>query len=525
MLAQALGPGPDHRQESRGLLRERRQHALAGATVADRRAEAAGRSHGEDRWRRAFWIPALPPGGYSLTVPGRGFTPRRGRSRCRSIARDRRPRPPAGHRRRRSRCRAPRLSSTRPRRRGTSYTSKSSRGCPSAQLRRRRAVEPRGGHRPRRHAGPLARADDLRRDSAENQYIIDGVNTTGVKGHQAKALNNEFVQEVEVKTGGYEAEYGRALGGDVNVVTKSGGNEFHGDAFGYYDSTGTSPRTTRQARGRPARRRALTGQSTERVDFGADLGGYFVKDRLWFFGAYDRIDLIGRRLALRHRPSSRRRHVPDRRRRQHLLGQADVNVSAPTTIVGSVFADPVHTSGAAGADPRQRPRGPSSATPRSPQPGSDVVLDPALGRHRLRPARPRSSSAPPASRRCRALPPATATRSGVRTVGRGLNLRGRQAREYRAVSAEPRTSHRRHGWIDGQTDQQPLEPRAVRRRLHASYSRQAHEHQAARRLRRPASSDMTFAAYGGTATSEGPRGAAQTNYDHDFSDPSSRLTT
>ena len=77
--------------------------------------------------------------------------------------------------------------------------------------------------------------------SAENQWIIDGVNTTnGFKGVQGKAINNEFVQEVEVKTGGYQAEYGRALGGLVNVITKSGGNEFHGDGFVYYDSTGTA---------------------------------------------------------------------------------------------------------------------------------------------------------------------------------------------------------------------------------------------------------------------------------------------
>ena len=77
--------------------------------------------------------------------------------------------------------------------------------------------------------------------SAENQWIIDGVNTTNVfKGVQGKAINNEFVQEVEVKTGGYGAEYGRALGGVINVVTKSGGNEFHGDGFVYYDSTGTA---------------------------------------------------------------------------------------------------------------------------------------------------------------------------------------------------------------------------------------------------------------------------------------------
>ena len=75
--------------------------------------------------------------------------------------------------------------------------------------------------------------------SSENLFLIDGVNTTNViKGFQGKDINTEFIQEVEVKTGGYQAEYGRNTGGVVNVITKSGGNEFHGGVFGYYNDTG-----------------------------------------------------------------------------------------------------------------------------------------------------------------------------------------------------------------------------------------------------------------------------------------------
>ena len=71
---------------------------------------------------------------------------------------------------------------------------------------------------------------------AENAFLIDGVNTTNVEyGFQGKELNFEFIEELDVKTGGYEAEYGRATGAIVNVITKSGGNEFHGDVFGYTD--------------------------------------------------------------------------------------------------------------------------------------------------------------------------------------------------------------------------------------------------------------------------------------------------
>jgi len=121
--------------------------------------------------------------------------------------------------------------------------------------------------------------------SAENAYLIDGVNTTNVEyGLEGKDLNFEFIQEIDVKTGGYEAEYGRATGGIINVITKSGGNEFHGDLFGYYDNDSLQADTKHVGE-------TLEGTTLgfTRDDWGADLGGFILKDRLWFFGAYDRV--------------------------------------------------------------------------------------------------------------------------------------------------------------------------------------------------------------------------------------------
>jgi hypothetical protein len=119
---------------------------------------------------------------------------------------------------------------------------------------------------------------------AENAFYIDGVNTTGAEyGFQGKELNFEFIQAVDVKTGGYEAEFGRSTGGIVNVITKSGGNEFHGDLFGYYDSDSL------QAKADPVVSNTTSAGYT-RKDFGLDVGGYIVRDRLWFFGAYDRVE-------------------------------------------------------------------------------------------------------------------------------------------------------------------------------------------------------------------------------------------
>jgi hypothetical protein len=117
---------------------------------------------------------------------------------------------------------------------------------------------------------------------AENSFYIDGVNTTGVEyGFQGKDLNFEFIQEVQVKTGGYEAEFGRSTGGIVNVITKSGGNTFTGDGFGYYqpDSLQSNARQTVSTGGTPK-------QFTKK-DYGADLGGFILRDKLWFFGAWD----------------------------------------------------------------------------------------------------------------------------------------------------------------------------------------------------------------------------------------------
>jgi hypothetical protein len=191
--------------------------------------------------------------------------------------------------------------------------------------------------------------------SAENQWIIDGVNTTNVfKGVQGKAINNEFVQEVEVMTGGYQAEYGRALGGVVNVITKSGGNEFHGDAFVYYDSTGTAAEAIFKEGDSGVTTMRIAGGS--RTDYGADLGGFILKDRLWIFGAFNRVEFRG---DLSRAEPSRNVSTADR---FPLDSTGDLfsakltwNAAASTSVVGTVFADPFTTSGAAGADPRQGP--------------------------------------------------------------------------------------------------------------------------------------------------------------------------
>jgi len=182
--------------------------------------------------------------------------------------------------------------------------------------------------------------------SVENQWIIDGINTTNViKGFQGKALDNEFIEEVEVKTGGYQAEYGRALGGIVNVITKSGGNQFRGDAFLYYDSENTRARQIVTNEDSPAGMRITP---TRRIDFGADLGGFFLKDRLWFFAAYDRVDTPGttsRYFSNRAVPATMQ--FPRDQTDDLYSGKVTWNIANRTTLVGTVFSDPSEITGAA----------------------------------------------------------------------------------------------------------------------------------------------------------------------------------
>jgi hypothetical protein len=116
----------------------------------------------------------------------------------------------------------------------------------------------------------------------ENQFMIDGTTTTGVMRGNDNITNlvYEFIEEVQTKTGGYEAEYGGALGGVINVITKSGGNEYHGEMRLNYQSD--------KLYGKPKIGIYGDGAINEfnYYDLSFSLGGYLIKDKLWFFAAY-----------------------------------------------------------------------------------------------------------------------------------------------------------------------------------------------------------------------------------------------
>jgi carboxypeptidase family protein/TonB-dependent receptor-like protein len=128
----------------------------------------------------------------------------------------------------------------------------------------------------------------------ENQYVVDGVNITNggygalgsysiVFGSLGNGTPYDFMQEVQVKTGGYEAEFGQATGGVINVVTKSGSNTLKGSAFGYTRPHGLESTydTVQSVEG------TVNRVGARLSDVGATLGGPVVPNRLFFFGAID----------------------------------------------------------------------------------------------------------------------------------------------------------------------------------------------------------------------------------------------
>jgi hypothetical protein len=132
----------------------------------------------------------------------------------------------------------------------------------------------------------------------ENQYLVDGVNITNpgygglgaysiVLGSLGTGVTFDFIQEVQVKTGGYDAQYGQATGGVVTVVTKSGTNNLRGTLFGYSQPSSFQNNFRQVSLTTPTRSEAVNQTEQQISDFGAEVGGPVLKDRLFYFGAID----------------------------------------------------------------------------------------------------------------------------------------------------------------------------------------------------------------------------------------------
>jgi hypothetical protein len=126
----------------------------------------------------------------------------------------------------------------------------------------------------------------------QNSYLIDGLNTTDPVTHTFTSnFTFDSIQEVAIQTSGFDAEYGKAIGGIINVITKSGGNSFHGTLDARYRSeklTEQGERTRDFPPGTDQLRYDRDTQDFQNLSPAATVGGPIALDRLWFFGSLER---------------------------------------------------------------------------------------------------------------------------------------------------------------------------------------------------------------------------------------------
>ncbi|MCB1025697.1 MAG: carboxypeptidase regulatory-like domain-containing protein, partial [Acidobacteria bacterium] len=136
-----------------------------------------------------------------------------------------------------------------------------------------------------RFSGRAVQQNVVRYDGIEGTAIIDASpgNLNGETASPFRLQSSlENVQEFRVDSSNFPAEYGTGTGGQINVVTKSGGNEFHGSVFEYlrrsaFDSRNFFDNIT-----------ADVPKSDLKLDqFGGSIGGPIIKDRFFFFGSYE----------------------------------------------------------------------------------------------------------------------------------------------------------------------------------------------------------------------------------------------
>ncbi len=134
---------------------------------------------------------------------------------------------------------------------------------------------------------------------SENTFIIDGQEVGNFRTGTLNLNNNipfQFVQEVQIKSSGFEAEFGGATGGVINVVTRGGSNQFRGEAGLEFRAAkfqgNPRPFLNLTTFGPTTARQTITEYIPVSKDQGTDffpylsLGGPIIKDKMWFFGSY-----------------------------------------------------------------------------------------------------------------------------------------------------------------------------------------------------------------------------------------------
>ena len=130
--------------------------------------------------------------------------------------------------------------------------------------------------------------------SLHNNFLLDGVDNNSISTNvqelttQASRPSIDAIQEFTVVTSPYSAEYGRAPGAAISVSTRSGTNAFHGSAYGYYrdDSFDSNTYFNDEFR-RDQGLEPLPKPANDQKQYGLNLGGPILRDRLFFFADYE----------------------------------------------------------------------------------------------------------------------------------------------------------------------------------------------------------------------------------------------
>ena len=164
---------------------------------------------------------------------------------------------------------------------------------------------------------------------AENTYLVNGLNITNFRnGVGGSNVPFEFVQEVQVKTGGYEAEFGRSTGGVLNMVTKSGANRFSGGVNVYYEPEDLQEQSPDYFNG------FNSEENSQGTEANLYLGGPIWKDKAFFFAfyQYNDVDTLGVGIV---RETQRVRDDP------YYGGKIDLNLTPSQRLEGTYFTDEV----------------------------------------------------------------------------------------------------------------------------------------------------------------------------------------
>ena len=185
----------------------------------------------------------------------------------------------------------------------------------------------------------------------ENQYIIDGVNTTGagygasgsysiVYGSLGTGINTDFISEVQIKSFGMDAEFGGATGGMVNAVTKTGDNNLHAQVFAYFDLNSLQSKDKEPPRIDPTLRLTPSFDSSNRYELGFTVAGPIIKDKLFYFVGYNPIRNSVKRTQVDPAQPYYGRQIEQKTETNTYYGKLNWMITSTQSLEFSIFGDP-----------------------------------------------------------------------------------------------------------------------------------------------------------------------------------------